>query len=207
AAAEETAQEIIRCGGAARAIHLDVAKSESVDQCVASVLEWNPRIDVLVNNAGITRDARTVKMTEEMWDAVISVNLKGVWLCTRAVAPIMIDKQRGSIINASSVVALYGNYGQANYAAAKGGLISMTKTWAREFGPYNVRVNVVTPGFVETEMVRTVPEKVISALSERTPMKRLCKPEEVASVYAFLASDDASFINGAVIPVDGGLTL
>jgi 3-oxoacyl-[acyl-carrier protein] reductase len=191
---EEVAATI---GEGAFALELDVSDAASVQAGV----------DILVNNAGITRDARTVKMTEEQFDAVVAVNLKGVWLCSRAVAPAMIARGSGVILNASSIVGLAGNFGQANYAATKAGVIAMTKTLARELGPSGIRVNAVAPGFIATDMVATVPAKVVQALEERTPLRRLGRPEEVAAVYAFLASDDASFINGAVISVDGGLTL
>jgi 3-oxoacyl-[acyl-carrier protein] reductase len=205
AGAHETADMIRGQDGDALAIHVDVAQAESVAAAVAATIDWGGRVDVLLNNAGITRDARLVKMTEEQWDAVIDVNLKGVWLCGRAVAPHMIAQGSGSIINVSSIVGLYGNFGQSNYAATKGGVISMTKTWARELGPSGVRSNAVTPGFIETELVHTIPEKIIANLQERTPMRRMGTPEELANVYLFLASDESSFVNGAVIQVDGGL--
>jgi 3-oxoacyl-[acyl-carrier protein] reductase len=201
---EEVAATI---GEGAFALELDVSDAASVQAAVERVLAQEGRVDILVNNAGITRDARTVKMTEEQFDAVVAVNLKGVWLCSRAVAPAMIARGSGVILNASSIVGLAGNFGQANYAATKAGVIAMTKTLARELGPSGIRVNAVAPGFIATDMVATVPAKVVQALEERTPLRRLGRPEEVAAVYAFLASDDASFINGAVISVDGGLTL
>lgn len=204
AKAEQVAAEL---GHGAFALHLDVGAAASVEAGIASIIERCGRIDVLVNNAGITRDARTVKMTEEQFDAVVNVNLKGVWLCCRAVAPQMVDQRSGSIINASSIVASSGNFGQANYAATKAGVVAMTKTLARELGPSGVRVNAVAPGFIATDMVATIPDKVLDAVRDRTPLRRLGAPEEIAAVYAFLASDDASFINGALIPVDGGLTL
>ncbi|MCL6647613.1 MAG: beta-ketoacyl-ACP reductase [Chloroflexi bacterium] len=201
---EEVAATI---GEGAFALELDVSDAASVQAAVERVLAQEGRVDILVNNAGITRDARTVKMTEDQFDAVVAVNLKGVWLCSRAVAPAMIARGSGVILNASSIVGLAGNFGQANYAATKAGVIAMTKTLARELGPSGIRVNAVAPGFIATDMVATVPAKVVQALEERTPLRRLGRPEEVAAVYAFLASDDASFINGAVISVDGGLTL
>jgi 3-oxoacyl-[acyl-carrier protein] reductase len=204
-AAEAVAAEIAERDGRAIAVPLDVAQAASVEDAVARAVGWGGRVDVLLNNAGITRDARMVKMTEQQWDAVIDVNLKGVWLCTRAIAPHMVAQGGGSIINVSSIVGLYGNFGQTNYAATKAGVIAMTKTWARELGPSGIRVNAVTPGFIATEMVGTIPEKVIATVSERTPLRRLGRPEELASVYAFLASDDSSFITGSVVQVDGGL--
>jgi 3-oxoacyl-[acyl-carrier protein] reductase len=174
---------------------------------VAAVLAQHGRIDVLVNNAGITKDARLVKMTLEQFDAVIDVNLRGVFHCAQAVAPSMVERGRGVILNASSVVGLYGNYGQTNYAAAKFGVIGFTKTWSRELGPKGVRVNAVAPGFVETPILATVPEKVLQQMKEQVPLGRLAQPAEIASVYAFLASDDASYINGTVIEVSGGMSV
>jgi 3-oxoacyl-[acyl-carrier protein] reductase len=205
AAASAVAEEITRADGQARAFFLDVARAESVDVAVRAAHEWGGRLDVLVNNAGITRDARMQKLSEEQWDAVIDVNLKGVWLCARAAAPLMSAQGGGAILNAASVVGIYGNFGQTNYVAAKSGVIGMTKTWARELGPSGVRVNAVAPGFIQTEMIATVPEKVVDALRERTPMRRLGTPEDIANAYLFLASDEASFITGTVISVDGGL--
>jgi 3-oxoacyl-[acyl-carrier protein] reductase len=160
-----------------------------------------------VNNAGITSDAQLVKMTTEQFDKVINVNLKGVFLCTRAVAPYMISQGGGRIINAASVVGLHGNFGQTNYAATKAGLIGMTKTWAKELGRKNICVNCVAPGFILTDMVRKMPEDVLAMMCGKTPMKRLGTVEEVAGVYLFLASDDASYVNGATISVDGAISL
>jgi 3-oxoacyl-[acyl-carrier protein] reductase len=171
---------------------------------------------VLVNNAGITRDALLVRvkegqlvkqMQESAFDAVISVNLKGVFNCTQAVAPVMIARRRGVILNASSVVGLYGNFGQTNYAATKAAVIGMTKTWARELGRYQIRVNAVAPGFILTEMVRKMPEKVLDGMRQKTPLGRLGEPDEIANVYLWLASDEASFVHGATIGVDGGIVL
>ena len=164
-------------------------------------------VDVLVNNAGITQDARLQKMTIEQFDRVIDVNLRGVFHCTQAVADIMVAQGGGSILNASSIVGLYGNFGQTNYAATKFGVIGFTKTWARELGPKGVRVNAVAPGFISTPMVAAMPEKVLADLSAKVHMRRLGKPEEIANVYAFLASDEASYINGEVIEVSGGISL
>ncbi|GAB4448748.1 MAG: beta-ketoacyl-ACP reductase [Chloroflexi bacterium OHK40] len=204
-AAQAVADEIVRADGQAKAIYLDVGRAESVEVAVRTVQESFGRIDVLVNNAGITRDARMQKMTEEQFDAVINVNLKGVWLCAKAVAPLMIASGGGSIINAASIVGLYGNFGQTNYVAAKSGVIGMTKTWARELGPANIRVNAIAPGFVATDMIATVPEKVLDSVRERTPLRRLGRPEDIANAYLFLASDEAAFITGHVLSVDGGL--
>jgi 3-oxoacyl-[acyl-carrier protein] reductase len=186
---------------------VDVTDRVSVDMMVAAVLARHGRIDVLVNNAGITKDARLVKMTLAQFDAVIDVNLRGVFHCAQAVAPSMIEHGSGVILNASSVVGIYGNFGQTNYAAAKFGVIGFTKTWSRELGPKGVRVNAVAPGFVDTPILGTIPDKVLDHMREQVPLGRLGKPEEIASVYAFLASDDASYVNGAVIEVSGGMTV
>jgi 3-oxoacyl-[acyl-carrier protein] reductase len=186
---------------------VDVTDRSQVDAMVSTVLALHGRIDVLVNNAGITRDARLLKMTIEQFDAVIDVNLRGVFHCAQAVAPGMVEQGAGVILNASSVVGLYGNYGQTNYAASKFGVIGFTKTWARELGPKGVRVNAVAPGFVETPILATIPEKVLAQMRAQVPLRRLGRPEEIANVYAFLASDEASYLNGAVIEVSGGMTV
>jgi 3-oxoacyl-[acyl-carrier protein] reductase len=193
--------------GAAAFFEVDVTDRAAIDTMVAAVLAQHGRIDVLVNNAGITKDARLVKMTLEQFDAVIDVNLRGVFHCAQAVAPSMVERGRGVILNASSVVGLYGNFGQTNYAAAKFGVIGFTKTWSRELGPKGVRVNAVAPGFVETPILATVPEKVLQQMKAQVPLGRLAQPAEIASVYAFLASDDASYINGTVIEVSGGMSV
>lgn len=203
--AQATAEEIMRNDGQAKAVFLDVGRAESVEVAVRTTVEAFGRIDILVNNAGITRDARMQKMTEEQFDAVINVNLKGVWLCAKAVVPIMIANGGGAIINAASIVGIHGNFGQTNYVAAKAGVIGMTKTWARELGPSQIRVNAVAPGFTATEMIATVPEKVLESVRERTPLRRLGTPQDIANAYLFLASDEASFITGITLSVDGGL--
>ena len=193
---------------------VDVTDAAAVEAAVAAVVEKWGRIDVLVNNAGIVRDGQLVKwkdgqqtggMGEREFDAVVSVNLKGVFLCTRAVVPHMIAAGGGVILNASSVVGLYGNFGQTNYAATKAGVISMTKTWARELGKHNIRVNAVAPGFIATEMVTAMPEKVLQSMVGHTPLGRMGKPEDIAEAYFWLASDAASFVHGTVLSVDGGL--
>jgi 3-oxoacyl-[acyl-carrier protein] reductase len=186
---------------------VDVTDRAAIDAMVQAVMARHGRIDVLVNNAGITKDARLVKMTLAQFDAVIDVNLRGVFHCAQAVAPVMIEQGHGVILNASSVVGIYGNYGQTNYAASKFGVIGFTKTWARELGPKGIRVNAVAPGFVETPILATIPDKVMQHMKEQVPLHRLGKPEEIANVYAFLASDEASYVNGAVIEVSGGMTL
>lgn len=186
---------------------VDVTDRAQIDAMVAQVLARWGRIDVLLNNAGITKDARLVKMTETQFDQVIGVNLKGVFECTQAVAPTMITQGAGVIINASSVVGLFGNFGQTNYAASKAGVIGFTKSWARELGPKGVRSVAVCPGFVETQILATIPAAVMQNMIDRVPLGRLGKAEEIANVYAFLASDEASYINGAVIEVSGGIMM
>ncbi len=204
-AAGKVADEIKAAGGQALAVSVNVANAESVDAMVTAVKEWGGgRIDALVNNAGITKDSRLQKMTEDQWDAVINVNLKGVWLCGKAVSAVMVEQGSGSIMNASSIVGLYGNFGQSNYAATKGGVIAMTYTWSIELGPKGVRVNAVAPGFTMTPMLETVPEKVLEDIKSKTPLRRMGQPEDIANTYLFLASDESSFITGQVIAVNGG---
>ncbi|CAG2137752.1 3-oxoacyl-[acyl-carrier-protein] reductase [Cupriavidus plantarum] len=186
---------------------VDVTNRDAVDAMVADVLARWRRIDVLVNNAGITRDARLQKMTSQQFDDVIDVNLRAVFHVAQAVVDPMIDQRAGVILNASSVVGVYGNYGQTNYAAAKFGVIGFTKTWSRELGPKGIRVNAVAPGFIETPILGTIPEDVLGRMRADVPLRRLGQPEEIANVYAFLASDEASYVNGAVIEVSGGMTL
>ncbi len=194
-------------GAKAEGFVVDVTDRAQVDAMAARVRERHGRIDVLVNNAGITKDARLVKMTLAQFDAVIDVNLRGVFHCAQAVADTMIEQGRGVILNASSVVGIYGNYGQTNYAASKFGVIGFTKTWSRELGPKGVRVNAVAPGFIETPILDTIPDKVLQQMKDDVPLKRLGRPEEIANVYAFLASDEASYVNGAVLEVAGGMTV
>ncbi len=204
---EAVAQACRAAGAQAEGHVMDVTNQTQIDAVVAQVIATHGRIDVLVNNAGITQDARLQKMTLEQFDRVIDVNLRGVFLCAQAVAGHMTAQGSGVILNASSVVGLYGNFGQTNYAAAKFGVIGFTKTWARELSPKGVRVNAVAPGFIKTPMIATVPDKVLDDLAQKVPLKRLGQAEEIANAYAFLASDEASYITGAVIEVDGGLTL
>ena len=194
-------------GAQALGLVVDVTQREMVDAMVQRVLKEFGRIDVLVNNAGITQDARLQKMTLEQFDKVIDVNLRGVFHCAQAVADTMVAQGSGVILNASSVVGVYGNFGQTNYAASKFGVIGFTKTWSRELGPKGVRVNAVAPGFIETPILASMPDKVLDHMREQVPLKRLGRAEEIANVYAFLASDEASYINGAVIEVAGGMTL
>ena len=194
-------------GAQAEGHTMDVTQRDQVDAVVAAVLARHGRIDVLVNNAGITQDARLQNMTQAQFDRVIDVNLRGVFHCAQAVANTMVAQGSGVILNASSVVGIYGNFGQTNYAASKFGVIGFTKTWSRELGPKGVRVNAVAPGFIATPILNTIPEKVIAEMAQRVPLRRLGQPEEIANVYAFLASDEASYINGEVIEVSGGMTV
>jgi len=205
AALETLVREIAETGGEALAHELDVTRRASADAMVRQVLERFGRIDVLINNAGITMDATLAKMSEEQFDAVLDVNLKGVFNVTQAVLPAMLAQEQGVILNASSVAGLYGNIGQTNYAATKAGVIGMTKTWAKELGRKGLRVNAVAPGFIATAMTAAMPEKVTALVAEKTPLGRLGTPGDVANAYLFLASDDASFITGQVLGVDGGL--
>jgi 3-oxoacyl-[acyl-carrier protein] reductase len=204
---EQTATQIRRAGGTALFVRADVSKKADAQVLADTTVNEFGRIDILVNNAGILRDATLPKMTEEQFDQVIAVNLKGVFNCTQTVAPTMIQQGMGKIVNVSSVVALYGNFGQTNYVAAKSGVIGMTRVWARELGRKGICVNVVCPGFIATEMVKNVPEKILEAMKEKVPLGRLGEPREVAQLFLFLASDEANYINGAVISIDGGITV
>lgn len=190
-------------------VELDVTAPDQIESFVGRVIAERGRIDVLVNNAGITRDGLVHKMSDEDWDAVISVNMKGVFNMARAVAPGMMEHGAGSIINISSVVGLDGNIGQTNYSATKAGVVAMARTWAKEFSRKGaaVRVNAVAPGFVNTEMIQSVPQKVIDGITGKTPLGRLGEPHEIANTVQFLASDASSFITGQVIRVDGGLVV
>lgn len=186
---------------------VNTSAPESVEMAVAHIIKQYGQIDILVNNAGITRDATLIKMTSEQWQQVIDVNLTGVFNCTHSVAPHMVEKGYGRIISIASVVGLYGNFGQTNYAAAKAGVIAMTQTWAKELGRKGVNVNAVAPGFIHTEILNAMPEEVIVKMKSKVPLQRLGKPEDIANINAFLASDEANYIHGATISVDGGITL
>jgi len=204
---DETVKLCQEAGGTAMGQIADVRDMKSLEALVnATVDKWG-RIDCLVNNAGIVADAQLKNMTEDQFDRVIEINLKGVYNCTRAVVNQMLAQQSGVILNSSSIVGLYGNFGQTNYAASKFAVIGMVKTWARELVRKGIRANAVCPGFISTPILGSIPDKVIHALEDRVPMGRLGKPEEIANTFAFLASDEASYITGAVLEVSGGLTL
>ena len=203
----KTVEEIKMEGGQATFMKVNTARFEEVELAANKVYEQYQKIDILINNAGITRDATLKKMTPQQWQDVIDVNLTGVFNCTKCVSSFMLEKGYGRIINTSSVVALYGNFGQTNYVATKAGLIGITKTLAKELGRKGITVNAVAPGFIATEMVRKMPEDVLKAMEAKVPLGRLGKPEEIAAAYLFLASDEAAYINGATLSVDGGITI
>lgn len=204
---EALSLELNQAGHQTEFRQVNVVDSDAVNDHVSQMIEKYGQIDILVNNAGITRDATLLKMDTSQWEQVIDVNLKGVFHCAQAVGREMVKKRAGVIINTSSVVAVYGNFGQTNYVASKSGIIGMTKVWAKELGRKGIRVNAVAPGFIATEMVLSVPEKILNSLKEKTPLRRLGDPKDIANAYLFLASDEAAFINGALINVDGGLVL
>lgn len=204
---EETAALIREAGGTALSFPMDVTSRKEVTNLMEAAREEFGGLDILVNNAGITRDARLENMTDEQFDQVIDINLKAVFYCGQEAARIMAERRSGVILNASSFVGVYGNFGQTNYAASKFGVIGMTKTWAKELGPRGIRVNAVAPGFILTPMTEKVPEKVLSAFRDKCPLRKLGRPEDIAQAYLFLASDDAAYINGAVLEVTGGLVV
>jgi len=211
---ETLLRELEAASGRALFFNVDVADEAAVAAAVEGVVERWGRVDVLVNNAGIVRDAQLVKykngevvstMTDASFDAVIGVNLKGVFNCTRAAVPHLIAAGGGAVLNASSVVGLYGNFGQTNYVATKGGVIGMTRVWARELGKFKIRVNAVAPGFVATEILSSMPQKVIDVMVARTPLGRMGDPMDIANAYVWLASDAATWITGTTLSVDGGI--
>lgn len=206
-AAEAVKKEIEDAGGKAFTVQGDVSKSEDVDRIFKTVKDEFGGLDVLVNNAGINRDALLIRMKESNWDDVIATDLKSDFLTTKAAAAMMMRKRKGSIINISSVVGIMGNIGQANYAAAKAGVIGLTKACAKEMAARNIRVNAVAPGFIETAMTDGIPEKIREGMIASIPMGRMGQPEDIASAVCFLASDDASYITGQVLVVDGGLVM
>lgn len=202
-----TSEAITAAGGKATYMSVNTARFDAVEKAANEVIAKFGKIDILVNNAGITRDASLKKMTSEQWQQVIDVNLTGVFNCTKVIGIHMTENKYGRIINTSSVVALYGNFGQTNYVATKAGVIGMTKTWARELGFKGVTVNAVAPGFVMTDMVRKMPENVLDTMKSKVPLGHLGDPKDIANAYLFLASDEAAYINGATLSVDGGMTI
>ncbi|MFW5979867.1 MAG: 3-oxoacyl-ACP reductase FabG [Halanaerobiales bacterium] len=204
---QKVADNITKNGGEALFVEVDVSKTESAKNLIESTIREYGKINILINNAGITRDGFLVKMDEKDWDRVIDINLKGVFNCSKFAAKEMMDEGEGVIINATSVVGLYGNIGQSNYAASKFGVIGLTKTWAKELGPKGVRVNAVAPGYTNTSMMDTVPDKVLDKFRKKTPLGRLGEVKDIAKAYLYLASDEASFVNGEILSVDGGLVL
>jgi 3-oxoacyl-[acyl-carrier protein] reductase len=186
---------------------MNVTDRASIQAVIDQVIQKHGRIDILINNAGITQDARLIKMTEAQFDTVIDVNLKGVFNCTQLVVPHMLEAGSGAVVNASSVVGIYGNFGQTNYSATKFGVIGFTKTWARELGSKGIRVNAVCPGFIATEMVKAMPETILQDIERRSWLGRLGTPAEMANVYLFLASDEASYVNGVALEASGGISL
>ena len=207
AKAEEVVKEIQAAGGNGQAVQCNVSDFESCKEMLDAVVKEHGHLDILVNNAGITRDNLLMKMSEEDFDAVIQTNLKGVFNCTRHIARQMLKQKSGHIVNISSVSGVMGNAGQVNYSASKAGVIGLTKAVARELAPRGVRANAVAPGFVETDMTAKLSEKVRAATEEQIPLKRMARPEEVAGVVRFLASDAAAYITGEVVRVDGGMAM
>jgi 3-oxoacyl-[acyl-carrier protein] reductase len=203
--AEETAKEIESIGRNAMAVKVDVANLSDVERMVAAVLEKFDKIDILVNNAGITRDKLILRMTEEDWDVVLNVNLKGTFNCTKAVIRHMAKQRSGKIVSIASVVGEMGNAGQVNYSASKAGVIGLTKTIAREFAQRGINVNAIAPGYIETPMTEVLPEKVKEELRRLIPMERLGKPEDVAEAALFLVSEESNYITGHVLNVNGGI--
>ncbi|MFQ5450374.1 MAG: 3-oxoacyl-[acyl-carrier-protein] reductase [Nitrospinaceae bacterium] len=205
--AEQAADSIRQKGGSASAVRLDVSSREEVKKVFDSIAEDHKPLDILVNNAGITKDGLMIRMKEEDWDRVLSINLKGCFLCSQQAAKQMMKQRKGAIVNIASIVGLMGNLGQANYAASKAGVIGLTKTTAREVASRGITVNAVAPGFIDTEMTRVLEESVRKKLIEQIPLSRLGLPEDVARCVAFLASDRAGYITGQVINVNGGMLM
>ena len=207
AKAQEVVEQIVSLGRKALAIRCDVANSEDVSAMMKTVIEAFDKIDILVNNAGVTRDNLLMRMKEEEWDSVINTNLKGVFLCTKAVTRPMMKQRKGTIINVASVVGISGNAGQANYVAAKAGVIGLTKTTAKELASRNIRVNAVAPGFISTDMTDQLSEEMKASLLQQIPLARLGEPSDIAKVVAFLASEDSAYMTGQTLSVDGGMVM
>lgn len=200
----EVLREIEVAGGKGLAVKCNVTSRDEVKNLAKATLDKFGRIDILVNNAGITRDASLKKMTDEQWDAVININLKAVFICTQEISKYMVEKKTGRVISMSSLTGVAGNFGQTNYAASKSGIIGMTKTWAQELGKKNVTANVIAPGFMNTEMTKTIPENIVKQLLANIPVGRMGEPEEIAAAVVYLASDEAGFVNGVTLNINGG---
>ncbi|WP_449539386.1 3-oxoacyl-ACP reductase FabG [Ferdinandcohnia sp. Marseille-Q9671] len=203
----ERAKELKEQGADVEFFQVDVANRESVDQMVDAVMNHFGKIDILINNAGITRDGMLTKLSQEDFQKVIDVNVTGVFNCTQSVVPHMIANGKGKIVSTSSVTGVYGNVGQTNYAASKAAVVGMTKTWAKELGRKGINVNAVVPGFIETSMVATIPEKVVNQMKQMIPLQRLGKPSDIANAYLFLSSDESDYVNGTTLHVDGGIMM
>ncbi len=202
-----TVSRITKQGGEALAVTVDVSQISSVEEMVKKILDKFGKIDILINNAGITRDNLLLRMREEEWDKVININLKGVFNCTKVVLRSMMKQRKGKIVNIASIVGIIGNAGQSNYAASKGGVISLTKTWAKEFASRNINVNAIAPGFIRTKMTDKLSEQIKEKINQQIPLKRFGEVEDVANLCAFLSSDEANYITGEVIKLDGGMAI
>ncbi len=200
----DAAQAIATSGKAAEFMKVNSTDYAAVQAAAKAVKDKYGKIDILINNAGITRDSSFLKMTHEQWDQVLDVNMTGVFNCTKAVAPFMVEGQYGRIVNTSSIVGLYGNFGQTNYVATKSAVIGMTKVWARELGKYGITSNAVAPGFIKTDMTAALPAEMLEGAAAKVPVRRLGEPIDIAQAYLFLALEESSFINGATLSVDGG---
>jgi 3-oxoacyl-[acyl-carrier protein] reductase len=204
-AGQETADEIVKAGGNCQFMKVAVTDPAAIEIAVSAIIKQHHRIDILINNAGITRDKSMLKMTHDEWQSVIDVNLTGVFNCTKAVVPHMVEQKFGRIICTSSIVGISGNFGQTNYVATKAAIIGMVKTWAKEFGKHNITANAVAPGFIKTDMTDLMPQEVIDKMVSEIPSKRMGLPIDIANAYLFLASEEASFINGHTLSVNGGM--
>ena len=204
---KQTTEEIAKLGRKSLFVKIDVSKASSVEEMIKKTLDKFGKIDILINNAGITRDSLLMRMKEEDWDAVLNINLKGMFNCIKGCAPVMIKQRYGKIVNIASIIGMIGNPGQANYSASKGGAIALTKTCAKELASRNINVNAIAPGFIKTKMTDKLPESAREKLSTQIPLSRLGEPEDVANVTFFLVRDDSSYITGQVIRVDGGMVM
>ncbi len=202
-----TVSRITERGGEALAVTVDVSQISSVEEMVKKILDKFGKIDILINNAGITRDNLLLRMKDEEWDKVININLKGVFNCTKVVVRSMMKQRKGKIVNIASIVGIIGNAGQSNYAASKGGVISLTKTWAKEFASRNINVNAIAPGFIRTKMTDKLSEQIKEKINQQIPLKRFGEVEDVANLCVFLSSDEANYITGEVIKLDGGMAI